>query len=176
LGSNFPPHNVKIDVIIQNWMRQCDMITGHIVPHPRILREVEDWKVIFLHRDPRDTIVSMRYHWEKRPIWSPHSSWEQDGMDWHDPYMWLIENIKPWYDTMMQWTELADYVVEYENLINLPHPQIEVVSDALGLEYDEVVKRSKDKVGRFRKGGSGGWEAEFYPRHIEAYERIWLEH
>lgn len=153
------------------------MITSHIIPHPKILKEVEeeDWMVIFLHRDPRDTIVSMRYHWERRPIWSPYSGWDKDGMDWHDPIMWLIENVKPWFDYMHEWKEHTPYVVEYENLIRMPHPQIKHVSDALELEYKGVVKRSKDKVKRFRKGGSGGWVDEFDPRHIEAYERIWRE-
>ena len=159
-------------------MRQSHLITGHIIPHPKILKEVQEegWMVIFLHRDPRDTIVSMVQHWKKRPIWSPYCSWEEYGMNWDDPILWLIENIKPWFDYMHEWKRHTRYVMEYENLINLPHPQIEQITGELGLGYLGVVQRSKEKVRRFRKGGSGGWVNEFKPHHIERYNEIWEQY
>ena len=147
-----------------------------MIPHPKILKEVKDdnWTVVFLHRDPKDIIVSMKYHNNEREvICSPYCGWEKSDYDRSDGILWLIENTKPWYDHMMEWTEHATHVIEYEQLINMPHPNIFKVTDALGLDRASVMKHTKDKVGRYRTGKSGNWKTEFKEHHIEAYERIW---
>ena len=176
LGQFFVPHNSKIDVILAKWMWQVPLLTGHIVPHPRILKEVkeEGWATIFLHREPRDTLVSMRHHCEERSIiWSPYCGWAEDDYDYSDGLLWLIENIKPWYDYMMTWTEIADYVITYEQITHMPSENVFKVSDALGLDRRRVVQRSKQKVRRYRTGKSGNWKEEFEPHHHEAFGRIW---
>ena len=176
LGGLFAPHNHKVDIIVQAWMTGGAPLTGHIVPHPYILREIENygWTTIFLHRDPKDTIVSMKYHWEERsPIWSPYCGWQESDYNWDDGLLWLIENINPWFDYMMTWTEIADYVITYEQITHMPSDSVFKVSDMLGLSRDSVMQHSKDKVKRYRTGASGNWKHEFEPHHLEAFERIW---
>ena len=175
LGGWFAPHFSKVDILINEWLEQ-PIFTGHIIPHPKILAELEETghTVIFLHREPKDTIVSVKYHWvDRSPIWSPYTGYEKFGMDFTDPILWLIENFKPFYDYMMEWTVYADHVITYEQIINMPNEHVLSVVDAFGLDRPGARKRSRQKVKRYRTGKSGNWKHEFEPHHIEAYERIW---
>jgi hypothetical protein len=175
LGWFFASHYADVPAITKILLTHPP-VTGHIVPHPKVLKTIRESgrTVIFLHREPKDTIVSMAHHaMELGDIWSPFTPWGDHAVDRSDPLLWLIENIKPWHDYLMDWTEYADFVITYEQLINMPDDNIFKVSDFLGLDRRGVLRRSKDRVKRFRTGKSGNWKDEFEPRHMEAYERIW---
>lgn len=175
LGAKFLPHNSSLKALLYGGLDH-DLATGHIYPHPQIVADVKESGqiVIFLHREPKDTIVSWGHHWVTRaPIWSPFCLWKEGDLDWSDPLLWLIENIKPFYDGMMEWTRHATYVITYEQLLNMPHPNVMRVADALRLDHAGVMKRSKEKVTRYRTGKSGNWKYEFQPHHMEAFRRIW---
>lgn len=154
-------------------------VWGHLLPRQEILEAASDRDTVFLHRDPRDILVSWLHHNEgyNGLTFISGTEYRFDELEFEDAddrLLWLIERVKPFYDELMEWAGLADYVVTYEGLMTNPMAELGVLAAGLGLDLETLVERSKYRDGLYyRKGNVGGWKDVFEPQHLEAYRDIW---
>ncbi|MEA3476691.1 MAG: sulfotransferase domain-containing protein [Bacteroidota bacterium] len=171
------------------------IVKTHEVPKQVIPHCEANAKFIYLVRDGRDALVSMAHH--RKDIVKP-------GTD-------FLENLKEaiwapvgtyfggWGNNVEQWTEIADLVIYFEDLIsdpekeivklkkvlNLPEPDLDKIptfesqrsgeSHFGGKKRDRLLKEGQDAFSLkfFRSGKAGGW-TEDMPDKIQ--EKFWKKY
>lgn len=155
-------------------MLEYDYLIGHIYPTQDALNSRHT--KVFLNRNPLDMLVSWKYHNDSHEIIrSPFTPWQKG--DYDGTMMWLIRNIKPFIDEMTRWQKHADYILDYEKLIdfkNVGYPELEQILDDLNIDIEGAKKRARKKHKRYRTGGKDNWEGEFTDEEMAEFERIWL--
>jgi hypothetical protein len=150
---------------------------GHLLPRSEILEATQNRKRIFLHRDFRDTLVSWTYHNKNQSRFLstpeyPLSYEEYKESD--DKLLWLLERAYPFFQEMMKWVDIADYVFTYEEIMTNPRKTFKDFAYQEHLNLERMVEKSKERKGRyFRKGIIGGWVNYFEPHHLEVYDKYW---
>ena len=153
-----------------------EIIRGHIYPTPAIVAVAGGhYPIIFLHRDPRDIIISWYHHCQKRSV-IQHRFLGFVKRDYDlapRKMMFLIENLKPFYDGMMQWTKHATHVLKYEDVKIDPGKALAPLCDALGVDLEEALGRVNNRARMFRTGNMGNWQYEWTNEHKAYFEEIW---
>lgn len=151
---------------------------GHLLPREEIINACKDRTILYLDRTEGDTLVSWKYHNNNRSFLStPEYPFKQDEYEKaDDKLLWLIENVKPFFDEMKKWREIADYTLTYEGLMNMPIETLWPISSKLNLHLQRLVRRSKFRGGRtYRKGVIGSWGMETEEIHREKFGEIWID-
>ncbi len=129
------------------------VVKTHLLPH-QLPENVRNAKSVYLVRDGRDAMVSIAHH--RKDIVAPGSN-----------YLWnLTEAILArggsffggWSENCRQWTEKADIVIRYEDLIKDPIGQVERLREIIDLPAPN--KERLPTFNKLKKGvpkfGSGG--------------------
>lgn len=159
--------------------RNSSFVGGHILPRGCVINAIQDRVIVFVYRETTQDMLCSYCHFYNRPkkyLASPQYE-HMLGEEWveaEDRLLWVIENIKPFYDEMMQWKLIADYVLTYEEMVERPEKAFASLRDVFHRSLDSMVAKSKYRGGKhYRRGVIGGWRDDFEPHHVEAYERIW---
>lgn len=173
---------------------QYQVVKTHLLPN-QLIPDDPSIKAVYLVRDGRDSLVSMAHH--RKDIVSPNSDF---GIN-------LLESIIApkgshfggWSENVKQWTERADIVIRFEDLIedpireveklreimDLPTPQIDKLPSFKDLKfgspkYGSAIKTNTLKKGEekqaikfFRKGKVGGYKDDMSP---EMQQLFWDIH
>lgn len=162
--------------------------SGPVVPGPHKMayKQLEDEKVVFLVRDPRDICISGAYHWR------------QSSADFLDRMIkGDVAKCGRWDEYVNKWTSLYSIpaLISYKDLIISPQQTIvdllssrfrlEKVKYAFGRVYEAIERQSftsrKAQIGadqeelrrnNMRKGIVGDWRNHFTP---EMDDKIWSE-
>ncbi|MFT4664003.1 MAG: glycosyltransferase involved in cell wall biosynthesis [Polaribacter sp.] len=160
---------------------QYSVVKTHLLPN-QIEPKDPSIKSVYLVRDGRDALVSIAHH--RKDIVAPGSDFEIN----------LLEAIIApkgshfggWSENVRQWSERADIIIRFEDLIrnpikeveklrsimDLPHPQLDKLPTFKDLKfgapkYGSAKKHLSNKSNQkkrasifFRKGKIGGWEEE----------------
>ncbi|RLD78800.1 MAG: hypothetical protein DRJ15_10775, partial [Bacteroidetes bacterium] len=149
-------------------------------------------KIIYLVRDGRDALVSMAHH--RKDIIEPGS----DYIDNLKEALWapMGSYFGGWGTNVREWTEIADLVIHFDELVNDTEKVIERLREVLDLPEPDMQKiptfdsqrkggshfggKKRKKLSQeeqdafnqqfFRSGKSGGWKEEM-PEDIQ--EKFW---
>lgn len=156
---------------------------GHLPYDSEFERAIRlnDGKILFLIRDPRDAVVSQMYHARDRPDYASNLMF-LDGRplnDRDDPLLWLIMGLEERWRAFLPWLDRADAVVRFEGLVESPHMEIGKIWDILGIEgitdlglgsiRDAVSRIDPSKSPTFRVGKVGTWREHFKPHHTDIF-------
>lgn len=157
----------------------------HIPYHPAYEKSLRDNKIraLFVHRDPRDLMVSY-YFWVKKldldgpsiPGLVPDV---RKFLDADDPFLEMIpfwgEHIRRY----IPWLFVPEVkAVRYRELIWEPMRTMKSIADYWYEYFGSAeqmlnrVERKRQKSRVFRKGIVGDWKTHFKPRHIEAFYNV----
>lgn len=147
---------------------------GHVLPVQQIVDAVSDMPVIFIHRDPKDTLTSWaNYNRKRRFLRTWKYWWDIDGyFDSKDKLAWLIERTKPFFDEMLEWKSIADCTVTYEGLHGDPVNELTGIANLLDRNVYDLAERSLSRKGA-RMGYVGTHRDVFSERHYEIFDEIW---
>lgn len=142
-------------------------VKTHLLPSDLPI-EYQNKKSVYIIRDGRDSLVSIAHH-------------RKDIIEKGSPfYNNLLEAILApegsyfggWSENVKQWTEKADIIIRFEDLItnpiveieklrsifDLPEPDISKLPDFKRLKYGQPKYGGNTAVKHFRKGKVGGWK------------------
>ncbi|MEM1319708.1 MAG: glycosyltransferase [Bacteroidota bacterium] len=161
------------------------LLPGHLKPNS------QDIKSVYILRDGRDALVSIAHH--RKDIVQP-------GSDFYNNLLEAIlalggSHFGGWSENVRQWTERADVVIRFEDLIQNPIQEIEKLRGLLDLptpQLDKLPTFESLKFGRpaygggkgkdfdsqrlqkhFRRGKVGAWKEEMPP---ELEHLFWCQH
>ena len=153
---------------------------GHMLPRPIILERSKHYLArIFLYRNFRDTLVSWN-HWFQTEFFLgvPEYQWKQEHEEYRqskDKLLWLIENVHPYFTEMMEWVDIADHVLFYDELMYDPAcSAVRQLADNLGLDWKataEILRRRYSPT--YRRACPGAWVEHFEYQHTMAYYKHW---
>ncbi|MCK5078657.1 MAG: sulfotransferase domain-containing protein [Bacteroidales bacterium] len=154
-----------------------------------------DAKIIYLLRDGRDALVSMAHH--RKDIIEPGSDFLKNLKE----ALWapMGSYFGGWGANVEQWTEIADLVIYFEDLVNDPEKEIRRLQEVLdlpepkmdriptfdsqrnggshfgGKKRKRLSKEEQDDFNQrfFRSGQSGGWKQDM-PEEIQ--EKFWKKY
>lgn len=129
---------------------------------------LESSKIIVICRDPRDRLISMRYHFCNRDDSTKSEDWFYPC-----PYCDPAE-LRWWNDWMPKVQKNHAWIVYYEELFNRPHETTRKILDYLEIQASpELIQnmvahaRSPRKISYemnpFRKGSPGEWKKKLLP-------------
>ena len=156
-----------------------ELVKTHLLP-AHLPAEFQNKKSVYIIRDGRDCLVSIAHH--RKDITEKGSPF----------YNNLLEAILAaegsyfggWSENVKQWTEKADIVIRFEDLIKNPIKEVEKLRSIFDLPNPDisklpnfkVLKFGKPKYGgntalkHFRKGKIGGWKDDLPP---ELHRLFW---
>lgn len=173
---------------------QYQVVKTHLLPS-QVKPSDPSIKSVYIVRDGRDALVSIAHH--RKDLIEPNSDFQIN----------LLEAIVAsggsyfggWSENVRQWSQRADIIIRFEDLITDPIKEIEKLRSIMHLpepdldklptfnslkfgtpEYGSAKKYLEDKNERrihsgksFRKGKVGGWKEEMTP---EIENLFWLIH
>ena len=187
-------HGIPVNGLSQLWAHGRFAIKLHIDPTRDNLNALVNSNIdrlILIHRDPRDVVVSMYHHFEYESQINSNNdhvvklrkmSTEEK---WHYVYDLVFSGMSDWIE---EWSTLADqfgisiFLVDYLELCNDPADILKNIVQFVGddISYDDILNTVNDVNNRtmskrkfsplsgaagtkstFRKGGTGGWKTEF---------------
>ena len=190
-------YGIKSSTYHQDYKRDLDknydrfeVVKTHLLPD-QLPDHIKNAKSVYLTRDGRDALVSMAHH--RKDI-------VDIGSDFYNNLLLAIMSPEGsyfggWSENVKQWTEKADIVIKFEDLIKDPIKELEKLRAIMDLPAPDIsklptfkqLKFGKPKYGdksskpnaksfaqlNFRKGKSGGWKEEM-PK--ELHRLFWDVH
>lgn len=149
-------------------------IRGHLTYSGLARKIVGDRLIVFLYRDPRDTLVSWAHYVETGVNLSLVKFGSVDLREAKDKLAVLIAYLPPLFMAYLDWLDHDVIPIRFEGLINSPEEELAPLADAIPEPLEYLVARSRMRASpTFRKGKTGEWQKEFKPHHLRAFETAW---
>lgn len=172
-----------------------ELLRAHLYHRPEVVDAVRERKafMVFVHRDPRDVIVSEAHYLADAAPWHPlHTEFASRtpveridiGIDGLDGHHGIYPDAQIRFGRFAGWLDDADVVLRYEDLGDERREATIrglVVAykrtSRLDLDVDEVVASALDAIDpqrshTFREGRTGAWREVFTPAQAERFLRI----
>lgn len=132
------------------------VVKTHLLPHELDYKPGET-KSVYIIRDGRDSLVSIAHH--RKDIVVPGSDFYNNLID-----AILSKNgsfFGGWSENVRQWTEMADIIIRFEDLIKDPVKEIEKLRAIIDLPQPDLEKIPTFKSLKFGKPAYGGGNKRF---------------
>lgn len=172
-----------------------ELARAHLYHRPEVVEAARERGafVVFVHRDPRDVIVSEAHYLADAAPWHTlHREFARRapaeridiGIDGLDDRPLLYPDVAGRYEWFAGWLDDADAVVRFEDLVSADrHKTVrELVmayqeASRIDLDIDEVTAAALDAIDprrshTFREGRSGAWRDVFTPEQVARANRI----
>ncbi|MDR3647104.1 MAG: sulfotransferase domain-containing protein [Candidatus Babeliales bacterium] len=142
----------------------------------------QNFRSIFLYRDPRDQLISYIFWVIKDPSQIPFSQTKKlYPFDWNDFLTILIQNVNEFYKSYIPWINSPNVLsVKFEDLISkdkniqintikkiCSHIKVKPTEDLISNCYKETF----GKAGTFREGKKGAWRKYFSKEHVHLFKK-----